>query len=173
MKPILRSVAYALAKRAAIVVQNAQRNSLLKSLKSCGRDVSVYIPVRIDGAENVEVGDNVSFGPFVHMWGGGGIKIGNGVMIGSHTAITSLTHDYNEEHMNKTLVRKPVVIEDNVWIGAHSIIMPGITIRKGAVIGAGSVVTKDVESDAIVIGAPAKLLKFRDMAARRNDLGQA
>jgi acetyltransferase-like isoleucine patch superfamily enzyme len=155
------SIVYYLISRVAELFQDAQRNSILRSFKSCGSDVSIYMPVCISGAGNVEVGSNVGISPFVHIWGAGGVKIGNGVMIGSHTAITSLTHMHNVEQMNGTLVQKPVVIEDNVWIGAHSVILPGVTIRTGAVVGAGSVVTRDVEPNAIVIGSPARLLKYR------------
>ncbi len=167
MKAIFFSVVYRLAKsrlanRLHSIFENAKGARLASTFKSCGQNVSVYMPVCIADPENVEVGNNVGISPFVQMWGGGGIKIGDGVMIGSHTAITSESHDYNQESMHGTLLRKRVVIEDNVWIGAHSIIMPGITIRKGAVIGAGSVVTKDVEPNAIMIGAPARLLKYRD-----------
>jgi acetyltransferase-like isoleucine patch superfamily enzyme len=63
--------------------------------------------------------------------------------------------------MYNTIVAKPIVIEDDVWIGTHSVIMPGVTIRKGAVVGAGAVVTKDVDAFSIVIGVPANALKLR------------
>ena len=58
---------------------------------------------------------------------------------------------------------KPVTIEDNVWIGGKSIILPGITIHEGAVIGMGAVVTKDVPKGAVVGGNPAKILKYRNI----------
>ena len=57
--------------------------------------------------------------------------------------------------------KRNIIIEDDVWIGANSVILPGITIEQGAVIGAGSVVTKDVPSYAIVAGNPAKIIKYR------------
>lgn len=154
-------MAYAVANRLRVILQNAQRARLISALKSCGQNVSLYMPVLIDGAENVTIGDDVGIAPFGHMWGDGGIRIGNRVMIGSHCAVSSLTHDYGEENMKNTLLRTEVVIEDDVWIGGHCVIMRGITIGKGAVVGAGSVVTKDVEPYAIVVGVPAKLLKYR------------
>ena len=82
-------------------------------------------------------------------------------MIGSHTAISSVTHDYTQEIMITTIVKKPVVIGDDVWLGTHVLIMPGVTIGKGAVIGAGAVVTMDVPSGVIVAGVPARLVKAR------------
>jgi maltose O-acetyltransferase len=171
MKASFRSIAYSLANRLLVIVQNAQRTRLISSFKSCGQNVSVYMPVCIDGAENVEVGNNVGIAPFVHMWGGGGIKIGDGVMIGAHTAITSQGHDHTKECMYGTLTQNPVVIEDGAMIGTHCIILPGVTIGKGAVVGAGSVITANVKPQTIVvtgrnwqewprpIGAAAKLLK--------------
>jgi acetyltransferase-like isoleucine patch superfamily enzyme len=65
--------------------------------------------------------------------------------------------------MQRSLLQNKVIIENNVWIGAHCVIMPGVIIRSGAVIGAGSIVTKDVEPNAIMIGAPARLLKYRNI----------
>ena len=56
----------------------------------------------------------------------------------------------------------PVVIEDEVWIGAHVIVSPGVRIKKGAVIGAGSVVTRDVATGAIAVGVPARVMRPRD-----------
>src|SRR5258708_2801096 len=171
MKASFRFIAYSLANRLLVIVQNAQRTRLISSFKSCGQNVSVYMPVCIDGAENVEVGNNVGIAPFVHMWGGGGIKIGDWVMIGAHTAITSQGHDHTKECLYGTLTQNPVVIEDGAMIGTHCIILPGVTIGKGAVVGAGSVITANVKPQTIVvtgrnwqewprpIGAAAKLLK--------------
>jgi acetyltransferase-like isoleucine patch superfamily enzyme len=79
-------------------------------------------------------------------------------MVGSHTAISSITHDYSAEVMYGTVVLKPVVIGDDVWISAHAVILPGVTIGDGAVIGAGCVVTKDVLPRAIVVGVPGRVM---------------
>jgi maltose O-acetyltransferase len=171
MKAFFRPIVYALAHKLAVIFQNAQRTRLISRFKSCGQNVSLYMPVCIEGAENVEVGNNVGIAAFVHMWGGGGIKIGNGVMIGAHTAITSEGHDHTKECMYGTLTQNPVVIEDSAVIGTHCIILPGVTIGKGAVVGAGSVITMNVEAHTIVVtgrkreewprpvGAAAKLLR--------------
>ena len=83
-------------------------------------------------------------------------------MIGSHVAITSLTHDYTEDNMYNTTLAKPVVIEDEVWIGAHAIILPGTRVGRGAVIGAGSVVTRDIPPYAVAYGVPAKVRFVRN-----------
>lgn len=131
------------------------------NMKSCGDGVSIQFPVMITHPESIEFGDRVSLAAFVHIWGKGGVTIGNRVMIGAHTAITSLTHDYNESDMYSSLVEKPVIIGDDVWIGSNCVIVPGVRIGNGAVVGAGSVVTRNVESNAIVAGGPARPIKLR------------
>jgi Acetyltransferase (isoleucine patch superfamily) len=93
------------------------------------------------------------------MWGGGGITIGNDVMIAAHTIISSQTHDPNAPLFRETQIMKPVVIEDNVWIGSGAIILPGVHIGTGSVIGAGSVVTKDVPPGSVVVGGPSKVIR--------------
>ncbi|SJZ99176.1 maltose O-acetyltransferase [Sediminibacterium ginsengisoli] len=132
-----------------------------RKFKKSGLNVFIMQPVCLEGMEFIELEEFVSIAAFVHMWGHGGIKIGNRVMIGSHTAISTITHDYSQEIMYDTVIAKPVIIEDDVWIGSHAVIMPGVTLGKGCVIGAGSVVTKDVPPGAIVTGVPAKIQKMR------------
>jgi maltose O-acetyltransferase len=129
---------------------------LRRYLRSSHPGLQVQHPVRIEHPECVEIGRDVSIAAFVHIWGGGGVHIGDRVLIGSHCAITSETHDHRVAGMNASHVAKPVVIEDDVWLGAHAVILPGITIGRGAVIGAGAVVTKNIEPMSIVGGVPAK-----------------
>jgi acetyltransferase-like isoleucine patch superfamily enzyme len=140
-----------------------ESTSLKKRLKSYGENCGFYLPFIITMPECVELGDNVSIAPYVHIWSEAGIKIGNDVMIASHTAITTLTHDYMQEKMRNTIVSKPIVIEDEVWIGAHAVILPGVKIGKGAVVGAGAIVTRDVEPYSIVVGTPARHQKYRNI----------
>ena len=130
-------------------------------LKACGHGVRLQQPVTIAQPEQVELGDDVSFAAYVHIWGAGGVCSGARTMIGSHTAISSVTHDYTQPDMYATVVLKPVAIGPDVWIGAHAMIMAGVTIGEGAVIGAGSIVTHDVAPFTIVAGTPARLLKER------------
>jgi maltose O-acetyltransferase len=87
------------------------------------------------------------------------IVIGNNVDIGRETAIFTLEHDPNSD---KHAVRSgSVSIEDYAWIAARVVILPGVRVGKGAVIGAGSIVTKDVEPMTIVAGNPAKFIGYR------------
>lgn len=95
----------------------------------------------------------------------GGLTIGNHVMIAPYVTIITTNHRYvtqfsKEQNYDEY---KPVVIKDDVWIGERAIILPGVTISEGAIIGAGSIVTKDVPDYAVVGGNPAKVLKYRNI----------
>lgn len=135
------------------------------SMHFCGRDVTLYHPVIFYGAEALDIGDNTSVAPFVHVWCGGRVIIGARCMIGSHTAITSLTHNYDAPEMWKTIEAAPVVIGDDVWIGSHAVILPGVKIGNGVVVGAGSIVSKDVPENAVVYGSPALVQAYRQTTA--------
>lgn len=92
------------------------------------------------------------------------IEIGNHVQISAYSFITDFNHNFSRRNVpiNKQGCSSfSVVIEDDVWIGAHSSILPGVRIGKGAVIGAGSVVTKSVKPYTVVAGNPAKEIKKR------------
>jgi len=162
MRNFLRKTKIRVFKRINNYILEAQKDHVLLNLNKYGKNFQFQMPIYISGADYVEIGDNVSIAAFVHIWGEGGVKIGNNVMVGSHTAITSLTHNYNEPEMFNTLVSKGVVIHDDAWIGSHCIILPGVSIGEGCVVGAGSVVTKDVEPYSIVFGSPAKYYKSRN-----------
>ena len=112
----------------------------------------------------ISIGDNVSIRSFCALYGAGGLAIGNDVSIAIGTTIVSSDHifDRTDVPIKRQGARKRrVVIEDDVWIGANCVITAGVTIKKGSVIAAGSVVTKDVESYSVVAGVPAKLVKYR------------
>jgi len=96
----------------------------------------------------------------------GGISIGKNVIFGPEVKILSSSHNYEGDQIpyesNDRDLLKPVFIKDHVWIGAFALILPGVTVGKGAIVGAGSVVTKDVPAYTIVGGNPAKIIKHRD-----------
>lgn len=142
-------------------IANAKMSALRKTLSVCGRDVTIQFPITISGPSSVEIGSNVSLAAYVHIWGEGGVRLGDRVMVGAHTAISSLTHDYTAEVMAYTLVMCPVIVENDVWIGSNCVILPGVRIGEGAVIGAGAVVTRNVEAYQIVAGVPAREISRR------------
>ena len=87
------------------------------------------------------------------------IRIGNNVALSPHVRIYAATHDYKALDLPDTAAS--VIIEDHAWIGGGAIILPGVTIGEGAVIGAGSVVTKSVPPYSVALGNPARVIKER------------
>ena len=110
----------------------------------------------------VNIGDNVGMSA-TRLWISRGITIGNNVKIGACTLLIDTdTHpiDYNiRRTSNEGTKTSPIKIEDDVWIGAHCIILKGVTIGARSIIGAGSVVTKDIPCDCIAVGNPCKIIK--------------
>jgi len=144
------------------VLADSYKTGRLRSmLGSSHTGLRIQHPVVIEHPEKVRIGRGCSIAAFLHIWGGGGVTIGDRVLIASHASIVSETHDYAAHPMTETAVRKPVVIEDDVWLGTHCTILPGVTVGRGAVVGAGAVVTKDVEPFSIQVGVPAKCIGRR------------
>lgn len=134
----------------------------LKGFKKYGDNVLFNFPVKIEGKSKIEIGRDSAIGTYTHIWGNGGVTIGERVLIAAHCAITSVTHDHSNLNIRfADLIFKPVIIEDDVWLGYGVIVLPGITIGKGAVVAAGSVVTKNIEPFTINAGVPAKFIKKR------------
>jgi len=130
-----------------------------------GKRVIFYPGVWIAPGKNFVVGDDVDFALDVLVTTGGGVQIGDRVLIGYRSQILSTNHFIPKDHnyiFGAGHEKKSVAIENDVWIGANCIIVPGVTIGEGAVVAAGSVVTKAVEAFTIVGGIPAKLIKKRD-----------
>lgn len=122
-----------------------------------------------NGLDNsrLEIGENTYIGEYNNIRAGGGIiKIGKNCSISQHISMIASNHLIDRTKLISKqawdIKRTGIEIEDDVWIGANSVILPGVKVHHGAVIGAGSIVTKDIPSFAIVVGNPAKLIKFRD-----------
>ncbi len=123
-----------------------------------GLDQTSYImpPLQIDFGRQMKIGKGVFVNHSLTCMAAGGITIDDGVMIGPNVRIVTDNHDFQ----NRMVLRcKPVHIGRNAWIGVGAIILPGVTIGENAVVAAGAVVTKDVASNAIVGGNPAKLIR--------------
>jgi acetyltransferase-like isoleucine patch superfamily enzyme len=91
------------------------------------------------------------------------LHIGRRVMIGPHCYFTDADHgtEAGASVQSQPMRLAPVIVEDEAWIGAHVTVLPGVRIGKGAVVGAGSVVTRDVPSMAVVVGTPARVIRHR------------
>jgi maltose O-acetyltransferase len=131
-------------------------------LDKCGKAVNIGKGASFETGQGIELGDNSWLGVNCRI---GKTKIGKFVMMAPDIVILSQNHLFDDIKTPMMLqgfeTHRPVIIEDDVWIGTRAIILPGRRIGKGAIIGAGSVVTKDVPPYAIVGGNPAKILRFR------------
>jgi maltose O-acetyltransferase len=124
-----------------------------------GKGASIHMNTFIDG-KNVIIGKNSVINRFCYLDGRGKLVIGDNVSISPHVHIITVSHDMNSPYFDN--VFKKVEIKNYVWIGTRVIVLQGITIGEGAVIGAGSVVTKDVEPYTFVAGVPAVKINDRN-----------
>jgi len=114
---------------------------------------------------HLDIGDDVDLAYGVIITASGGVTIGDRTLIGYRSQILSANHTVPEGRdriFDAGHDKKPVVIENDVWIGANCLILPGVTIGEGAVVAGGSVVSKSVEPFTIVGGVPAKMVKKRE-----------
>lgn len=112
----------------------------------------------------LEIGKHLGINSGSYINAIGGITIGDYVLIGSNVTISSGMHPIEGKLppvFARAVISKPIVIENDVFIGAGAVIMHGVTLRKGTVVGANSVVTKDTEEYSVVVGAPAKKIRNR------------
>ena len=134
--------------------------------RKCGKNVNVERMAFFGSGKNIELGSNSGIGIRAQIFGTeeGEIIIGDNVMMAPDVVILAAEHnhsDVNTPMIQQGMYFSKVVIEDDVWIGIRSIILSGVTIGKGAIVGAGAVVTKDVPPYSIVVGVPAKVIKIR------------
>ena len=114
--------------------------------------------------EGLKIGNNSNIGPFAYIGCSGYIEIGDNVMISPRVSIYAENHIYAHPEIllkDQGVKVETVIIEDDCWIAAHSIILAGVTIGKGSVIAAGSVVTKSIPPYSIAAGVPAKVIGSR------------
>lgn len=126
---------------------------------------SIKYNVIIQGKGVFELGKNSYLSHHVIVGANERVVIGENVMVASYVSIRDTDHSFERLDIPmkaQGIVTKPVIIEDNVWIGAGAVITKGITIGSGAIIGANAVVTKNVPRNAIMGGVPARIIKYRE-----------
>jgi acetyltransferase-like isoleucine patch superfamily enzyme len=128
----------------------------------CGQSVRIRMPTVVVRADNVFAGSQIDIGEFCHIRANDKLTIGNRVLIASHVVITTAGHPITPPRW-ANVEMGPIVIGDEVWIGAGSTILPGVTIGDNCVVAAGSVVTKDVSPNCVVAGVPAQVIGTTDL----------
>jgi maltose O-acetyltransferase len=138
-----------------------ERQMILQQLLGhVGQYVTIWPPFYCVYGRYIDLGDYVFMGVQCTILDGGGVHIGNHVMIGPNVQIYTAAHPLQVEPRNQGLeVAKRIVVEDNVWIGGAAILLPGVTIGRNAVVGAGAVVTRDVPANTVVAGNPARVIR--------------
>jgi maltose O-acetyltransferase len=137
-------------------VLNLGRITIGERLLMLGGSVRCELVTYPDAA--IEIGDRVFLNSGVSISAHHLVKIGNGCQIGNHSLF--MDNDYHQVgNLHETGDSKPIILEDDVWLGARVIVLKGVTIGQGAVIGAGSIVTRDIPARSVAVGSPARVIK--------------
>jgi acetyltransferase-like isoleucine patch superfamily enzyme len=144
----------------------AEKNIVLGDRVTIGK-YAIIRPANMYGGEKGEglrIGNNSNIGPYSYIGCSGYIEIGDNVMISPRVSIYAENHNYSNTTIpikQQGITRQNVKIDDDCWIAANSVILAGVTIGRGSVVAAGSVVTKDIPPYSVVAGVPAKIISQR------------
>lgn len=131
--------------------------------EKCGKNIIVKQNAYFGSCLRLRIGDNAQIGANCRI--GPDVTIGNDVVMGPDVILMTTAHAFEDPaipvRLQGALPIRPITIGDDVWISTRVIVLPGVTIGKGAIVGANSLVTKDVEPYSIVGGCPAKFLRRR------------
>lgn len=116
-------------------------------------------PVYSDHGINIRIGRNVFVNQGCRFNDIGGIEIGDDVMVGPNVSLITSGHPLDPEQRRRAVTSAPIRIERNVWLGASSLVMQGVTVGENAVVAAGAVVTRDVPPNTLVGGVPASVIR--------------
>jgi acetyltransferase-like isoleucine patch superfamily enzyme len=140
--------------------------SAVPRLKACGEGTVIEPSACFNSPENISIGSNCHINRFCSIWASPNSKItiGDNGLMGPGVSIFSSNHGRNDTGapmVEQEYEEKDVTIGNDVWLGAHAVILPGVTIGDSSVVAAGAVVSRDVPDGAVVGGVPAKLIKFK------------
>lgn len=140
-------------------------------------------PFYMEFANHLEMGVNSFINYDCIMLNNAMVKLGDNVLVGPKVSFYTAMHPIDAKQREQWLVyAKPITVEDNVWIGGSATILGGVTIGKNAIVGAGAVVTKDIEPNTIVVGNPARVLrkitaedskKYQEELAKQKDVNKS
>ena len=141
--------------------KSEKRNELLKSLLGkAGNGLTIHSPFRCDFGFNIRIGDNFVGNFNLSILDEAEVTIGDNVMIGPNCSLITITHALTAAQRNAgVMAARPITIGNNVWIAANVVVLPGVEIGEGAVIGAGSVVTKSIPANMLAVGNPCRPLR--------------
>jgi maltose O-acetyltransferase len=133
---------------------------LQQLLGSIGQHSIIEPPFYCVYGQNIHIGDHVYLNVLCTILDCNEVHIGHNVMIGPAVQIYTAAHMLQAEPRNRGWEEaKPIVIEDNVWLGGAAVLLPGVRIGQNSVVGAGSVVTRNVPPDTVVAGNPARVIR--------------
>lgn len=140
--------------------REAQSETLGKIFGRMGKNITVNAPFWCDYGYNTSVGDYFFANHNCQILDGGRVTFGDNVFIGPNCCFTTAEHALDAQQRNEGLeAALPIVVGNNVWIGAGSIILGGVTIGDNTVIGAGSVVTRNIPPNVIAVGVPCRVMR--------------
>lgn len=138
-----------------------ERQGILEQLLGgIGQDSTIQPPFFCSYGQHTYLGDHVYLNFLCVILDNNEVRIGDHVMVGPHVQMYTAAHPLQAEARNRGLeVAKPIVIDDNVWIGGGAILLPGVTVGRNAVVGAGAVVSRNVPANTVVVGSPARVVR--------------
>lgn len=140
-----------------------RKNILKKLIGEAGVGLEILSPFTCDYGYNIHLGDHVFINSTCYLMDCAPITIGNHVFVGPYCGFYTANHPLNYTKRNEGYeTAKPITIGSNVWFGGHVVVLPGVTIGDGCVIGAGSVVTHDIEPNSLAVGSPCRVIRKID-----------
>ena len=134
---------------------------------SCGKNVWIVPPMKFTIGKHISIGEGCYFNQGITMIDDWKIEIGDRCLFGPNVTICTTGHAISPKHRGDGMYSFPIRIGNNCWIGANVVILPDVTIGDNTVIGAGSIVTKDIPANVIAFGSPCRV--YREINERDDE----